>query len=69
MKLIIASNNNHKITEIKNICKNFNYEIFSHKDENIFIDVEEDGTTIEENSFKKANEIYKFLKQRGESNF
>ncbi len=69
MKLIIASNNNHKITEIKNICKNFNYEIFSLKDENIFIDVEEDGTTIEENSFKKANEIYKFLKQRGESNF
>lgn len=69
MKLIIASNNNHKITEIKNICKNFNYEICSLKDENIFIDVEEDGATIEENSFKKANEIYKFLKQRGDSNF
>lgn len=69
MKLIIASNNNHKITEIKNICKNFNYEICSLKDENISIDVEEDGATIEENSFKKANEIYKFLKQRGESNF
>lgn len=69
MKLIIASNNNHKITEIKNICKNFNYEIRSLKDENIFIDVEEDGNTIEENSFKKANEIYKFLKQRGESKF
>lgn len=69
MKLIIASNNNHKITEIKNICKNFNYEICSLKDENISIDIEEDGATIEENSFKKANEIYKFLKQRGESNF
>lgn len=69
MKLIIASNNNHKITEIKNICKNFNYEICSLKDENISIDVEEDGTIIEENSFKKANEIYKFLKQRGDSNF
>lgn len=69
MKLIIASNNNHKITEIKNICKNFDYEICSLKDENIFIDVEEDGTTIEENSFKKAKEIYKLLKERGESGF
>lgn len=69
MKLIIASNNIHKIIEIKNICKDFNYEICSLKDENISIEVEEDGDTLEENSFKKANEIYKFLKERGEEGF
>ena len=38
-----------------------NYEIVSLKDEGIFIDIIEDGSTIEENSFKKANEIYKYI--------
>lgn len=61
MKLIIASNNLNKIREIKNICSEFSYEIVSLKDEKIDIDVLENGKTIEENSFKKANEIYKYL--------
>ena len=48
-KLIIASNNEHKILEIKNILKDINIDIKSLKEENIFIDVEEDGKTFEEN--------------------
>ena len=69
MKIVIASNNQNKIKEIKLICKDLNYEILSLKDLEIFIEVEEDGETIEENSFKKANEIYKYLVNRGYKDF
>ena len=69
MKLIIASNNQNKVNEIKDICRDLNYEIVSLKDEGIFIDIIEDGSTIEENSFKKANEIYKYISKRGDKNF
>lgn len=68
-KLIIASNNEHKILEIKNILKDINIDIKSLKEENIFIDVEEDGKTFEENSEKKAQEIFKYLKKQGKDNF
>ena len=68
-KLIIASNNEHKILEIKNILKDINIDIKSLKEENIFIDVEEDGKTFEENSKKKAQEIFKYLKKQGKDNF
>lgn len=68
-KLILASNNAHKIKEIKEILKDFNLEILSLKDAEIDIDVEEDGNTFEENSFKKANEIRKYLLEKGERDF
>ena len=64
-KIVLASNNSKKIKEIKEILKGLNYEVFSLNDMNINIDVEEDGKTFEENSQKKANEIYKYLKRRG----
>lgn len=69
MKIIISSNNENKIREIKDICKKFKYDIFSLKEMNIFIDVIEDGDTIEENSFKKAKEVYEILQKNGERNF
>lgn len=56
-RLIIASNNSHKIEEIKNILKDLNYEILSLKEANIDIDVEENGSTFEENSYIKAKAI------------
>ena len=68
-KIVLASNNSKKIKEIKEILKGFNYEVFSLNDMNINIDVEEDGKTFEENSQKKANEIYKYLKSMGEQDF
>lgn len=68
-KIILASNNKHKIDEIKESLKELNFEIKSLKDENIDIDVEEDGTTFEENAKKKAVEIAKYLKNRGEKEF
>lgn len=57
-KLIVASNNQGKIKEIKKILSQFDLEIVSLKDEGIDIDVVEDGTTFMENSYKKAKTIY-----------
>lgn len=69
MKLIISSNNLHKVEEIKYILKDHDFEVLSLKDEGICIDVVEDGETIHENSYKKAKEIYDYLKERGYRNF
>ena len=68
-KLILASNNVKKIKELKELLSNLNITIKSLKDEDINIDVEEDGNTFEENAKKKAKEIYDFLKLRGEKEF
>ena len=53
--MIVATNNDGKIKEIKKI---FGGEIYSLKDKNIDIDVVEDGETFLENAKKKAMEIY-----------
>lgn len=58
-KIIIASNNKHKIDEIKDMLGDFPFEIVSLKEAGIDIDVEEDGKTFEENAYKKAYEIMK----------
>lgn len=58
-RIIIASNNKHKIDEIKDMLSDFPFEFVSLKEAGIDIDVEEDGKTFEENAFKKANEIMK----------
>lgn len=68
-KIIIASNNKHKIEEIKAILSGMPFDIKSLKEENIDIDVVEDGKTFEENSKKKASEIAKYLKDKGEKDF
>lgn len=58
MKLIIASNNAHKVTEIKAILGDYYQEIQSLRDAGIEIDVEEDADTFEGNALKKASEIF-----------
>lgn len=57
MKLVIASNNAHKIAEIKAILAPYFDEILSLKDAGIVIDVVEDGETFAENARKKAEEV------------
>lgn len=56
--IIAASRNRHKITEIEAITKKFGMEIISRDDAGIpEFEIEEDGETFEENSYKKAKEI------------
>ena len=57
MKLIIASNNKHKIYEIKKILGGKFDEILSLSEANIDHDTVEDGVTFMENALKKAREI------------
>ena len=57
MKLIIASNNKHKIYEIKTILEGRFDEILSLKEAGISHETVEDGTTFLENAEKKAREI------------
>ena len=57
MKLIIASNNAHKLVEIKAILKDYFEEILSMKEAGIDHETVEDGTTFMENAMKKAREI------------
>lgn len=68
-KLVLASNNKKKIKEMKEILKEISIEVRSLEDENIDIDVVEDGKTFEDNAKKKAKEIYKFLLKRGDQDF
>lgn len=57
MKLIIASNNKHKIYEIKKMLGSKFSEILSLSEAGISHETVEDGLTFMENAFKKAREI------------
>jgi len=55
--LIIASNNNHKISELKSILANSNFKVLSMSEAGFFQDIEETGSTFEENATLKARSI------------
>ena len=57
MKLIIASNNTHKLIEIKAILGNHFGEILSMREAGIEHETVEDGETFLQNAEKKAREI------------
>ena len=57
-KLILASNNTHKVEEIKSILDD--YTILTLKDINFNQEIIEDGTTFEENALIKARTISHF---------
>ncbi len=57
MKIIAATGNVGKIKEIKKIFSDDNVEIISMGEIGIDIDIEENGTTFEENSLIKARTI------------
>ena len=57
MKLIIASNNAHKLTEMKAILAPFFDDVQSMREAGIEHETVEDGTTFMENAVKKAKEL------------
>lgn len=65
MKLIIASNNEHKIREIQEILGSKFEEVLSMKDAGINVNVVENGKTFLENARKKATEIADALPKGG----
>lgn len=58
-KIILASNNKGKIAEVKEILKGMNVEVISMKEAGIDADIEENGSTFEENAFIKAEAVMK----------
>ena len=58
-KIIFATGNQGKIREIKQIMADMDVEILSMKEAGIFMDIEENGTTFEENALIKARAIAK----------
>lgn len=56
-KLIFATTNEGKMKEIRMILADLGMEIFSLKDMNINVDIEENGKTFEENAIIKAKAI------------
>lgn len=59
MKVVLASKNRHKLVEISKITEKFDMELVLQSDLGVDIDVEENGTTFEENSFIKAEAVMK----------
>ena len=62
MRLIFASNNQHKIEELKSFCQN-EVEIVSLKDAGIDIDIPEPHDTLEANASEKSWTIYKLINE------
>ena len=56
-KIIFATTNEGKMNEIRMIMSDLNIELLSLKDMNIKADIEENGTTFEENAIIKAKAI------------
>ena len=59
MKVVLASKNKHKLVEIRQITDKFGFDLVLQSELGVDIDVEETGTTFEENSFLKAEAVMK----------
>ena len=58
-KIVFATTNEGKVKEIKEILGDFPIEVVSMKEMGITADIEENGTTFEENSLIKARALAK----------
>ncbi len=57
MKVVLASQNKHKLTEIQAILSRFDMELVLESELGLQIDVDETGTSFEENSELKARAV------------
>ena len=57
MKIVFATNNQHKLQEIRDILGS-QYEVVSLKEIGCEADIPETGSTLEENALQKAQYIY-----------
>ena len=57
MKIVFATNNEHKLSEIRSILGE-GFEVLSLKDIGCHVDIPETGKTLEENALQKAQYVY-----------
>ncbi len=62
-KIVLASNNKHKVKEIKEILSD--YDILTLNDISFYDDIVEDGETFLDNALIKAKEISKYIREKG----
>ncbi len=60
--IILASNNAHKVVELKEKLEPYGIDVLSQKEAGFNIEVDETGTTFEENAMLKAETIYNISK-------
>ncbi len=65
MHLILATNNQNKLREIREMLSGTGWNVLSQKEAGIELDVEENGTTFAENAALKAKAIWNAAKQNG----
>ncbi|MBT8380454.1 MAG: RdgB/HAM1 family non-canonical purine NTP pyrophosphatase [Ignavibacteria bacterium] len=61
-RIIFASKNEGKVKEVRKILSGLNLQILSLNDIDYTVEIEETGSTFEENAKIKAEEIYKIYK-------
>ena len=57
MRLILASNNKNKLREFRQLVEGMDIELLSQSEAGLHLDVEETGTTFEENAYLKAKAV------------
>ena len=57
MRIVLASNNAHKLEELRAILTTLGMEVVAQKELGISVEPEENGTTFEENSYIKAKTV------------
>ncbi len=57
MKIVFATNNEHKLSEIRSIL-GANIEVLSLKDIGCDVDIPETGKTLEDNALQKARYVW-----------
>jgi XTP/dITP diphosphohydrolase len=62
-KIVIATNNVHKVVEFKKMLEPLGYSVYTLRDFPTLPDIVEDGTTFEANALKKAQVLSEYLKQ------
>lgn len=63
-EIVVATSNPHKMEEYEMMLKPLGYKVESLKDLNIELNVEETGSTFEENSLIKARYVAKLLPEK-----
>ncbi len=61
MDILLATNNEHKLVEVKAILEPLGYDVKTLKDYNLNVDPDETGATFEENALIKAREVKKLV--------
>ena len=62
LTIVVATNNQHKLKELRELFSPYNVKLLSLNDANINVNPDENGNSYKENAFIKASEVAKYTK-------